>query len=172
MINCNCNHCCNISFQRCKAIYSRQISRSFRTSGRHPACNCGFSHMQLKYSPHVHLIKILWKDYLLDFFGRRREGTVGFDNIIIKEYIIATRANVSMFLLQKYYSSINTKRQYVLVAHIESATAASRSSLKVINPSTQQLLGHHHHHNHNHHNRHSHHHHTIIIIIIISQHKI
>ena len=74
---------------------------------------------------------------------------------------------------QKYYTSVNTKRQYVLVAHIESATAASRSSLKVINPSTQQLLGHHHHnHNHNHHNRHSHHHHFIVIITIISQHKL
>ena len=74
---------------------------------------------------------------------------------------------------QKYYTSVNTKRQYVLVAHIESATAASRSSLKVINPSTQQLLGHHHHHhNHNHHNRHSHHHHFIVIMTIISQHKL
>ena len=61
-----------------------------------------------------------------------------------------------------YYTSVNTKRQYVLVAHIESATAASRSSLKVINPSTQQLLGHQHqHHNHNHHNRHSHHHYNL-----------
>ena len=55
---------------------------------------------------------------MLDLFGRRREGTVGFDNNIIKEYIIATRASVSMFLLQKYYTSVNTKRQYVLVAHI------------------------------------------------------
>ena len=43
----------------------------------------------------------------------------------------------------------------------------------MINPSTQQLLGHHHHHhNHNHHNRHSHHHHFIVIITIISQHNL
>ena len=55
---------------------------------------------------------------MLDLFGRRREGTVGFDNNIIKEYIIATRASVSMFLLQKYYTSVNTKWQCILVTHI------------------------------------------------------
>ena len=58
---------------------------------------------------------------MLDLFGRRREGTVCFDNNILKEYIVATRASVSMFLLQKYYTSVNTKWQCILVPHIHSS---------------------------------------------------